>query len=123
VDLRLTFGVSPIDFDGVGTPPAPAEVEGLTRADLTELSSAIDAAVRLSTEPGSVGKGRDLSKGARQEPTTSRRPSRRAASSATPPKSADSHHCSVLSHPARRLQSVTTCSSPLHITAPGRPYS
>ncbi len=55
--MRLTFGVSPIDFDGVGTPPAPAEVEGLTRADLTELSSGIDAAVRLSTEPGSVGKG------------------------------------------------------------------
>ena len=57
VDLRLTFDVSPIDFDGVDTPPAPAEVEGLTRADLTELSSGIDAAVRLSTEPGSVGKG------------------------------------------------------------------
>ncbi len=57
MDLRLTFGVSPTDFDGMGAPPAPAEAEGLTRADLTELSRGIDAGVRLSTEPGSVGKG------------------------------------------------------------------
>jgi len=57
VDLRLTFGVPPTDIDGKGALPAPAEVEGLTLADLTELSSGIDAAVRLSTEPSSVGKG------------------------------------------------------------------
>jgi len=57
VDLRLTFGVSPTDSDGMGAPPAPAEVEGLTRVDLTELSRGLDAAVRLSTEPGSMGKG------------------------------------------------------------------
>ncbi len=57
MDLRLTFGVSPTDSDGMGAPPAPAEVEGLTRVDLAELSRGLDTAVRLSTEPGSMGKG------------------------------------------------------------------
>lgn len=57
VDLRLTFGISMTDFDAMSAPPAPAEVEGLTRADLAGLSRGLDAAVRLSTERGSVGKG------------------------------------------------------------------